>query len=100
MIISPYVIHRHPAFWSDPEAFRPERFAPGNPEVPRYAYIPFGGGPRLCIGSHFATIEAQLVLAMVTQRYHLEEIPGRKVIVDSLVSLRPRYGLPMHVRRV
>jgi cytochrome P450 len=97
-IISPYVIHRHPAYWSDPEAFQPERFAAGC-TIPRYAYIPFGGGPRLCIGNTFATIEAQMVLAMVTQRFRLELIPHRSVVVDALVTLRPRHGLPMHVRK-
>ncbi len=99
MIISPYTIHRHPAYWRNPEAFEPGRFdASSGTPGPRYAYIPFGGGPRLCIGNQFATIEAQLILALVAQRFRLEALPGRPVQVEALVTLRPRGGLPMRLR--
>lgn len=96
MIMSPYVVHRLPDHWADPLAFRPERFSPES-EVGRhrYAYIPFGGGPRLCIGSHFAAVEAHLIIAMVTQRFCLELDPSADVQVDALVTLRPRVGMPM-----
>lgn len=98
MILSPYVLHRQTQFWPDPLAFRPERFAPdAEGERPRYAYIPFGGGPRLCIGNNFAAAEAQLFLAMVTRRFRLEIPAGRAVTVDALVTLRPRGGLHMQV---
>ncbi len=104
MIISPYTIQRHPSYWEEPDAFRPERFADedGRPAErrPRFAYIPFGGGPRLCIGNNFALIEAQLALAAVAQRYRLALLPNRKVEVDALVTLRPKHGLPMKVVRV
>jgi cytochrome P450 len=99
--ISPYVTHRHPAFWDDPERFDPERFRPerGNGR-PRFAYLPFSGGPRLCIGNEFALMEAQLVVAMTVQRYRLHLVPGTRVEPESRLTLRPRGGLPMAVRPV
>jgi len=99
VIMSPYAIHRRPDFWTDPQAFRPERFSPENETGRhRFSYIPFGGGPRLCIGSHFAAVEAHLIMAMVTQRYQLELAPEADVQVDALVTLRPRSGMPMLLR--
>ncbi len=96
VLISPYVLHRHPAYWDNPEAFDPDRFsadyAAGRP---RYAYFPFGGGPRMCIGQGFALTEAQLVLATVAQRYRLHLLPGHAVLPEPQVTLRPRGGLPM-----
>jgi cytochrome P450 len=98
VIMSPYVVHRHPDFWNDSEAFIPDRFAPGCEENRhRFSYIPFGGGPRLCIGSHFATVEAQLIMAMVAPRFRLELPAGANVQMDALVTLRPHGGLPMRV---
>jgi cytochrome P450 len=94
------VTHRHPAFWEDPEVFDPERFAPERAASrPHYAYFPFGGGPRLCIGSNFALMEMQLILATIAQRYKLRLVPGRPVEPEALLSLRPRYGLPMTLHR-
>jgi cytochrome P450 len=101
-VISPYALHRTPAYWPDPEAFKPERFAASadaKNELPPFACIPFGGGPRPCAGSGFAAPLAQKVLAMVTQRFRLELIPHRPVVMDAAVTLRPRHGLPMHVRK-
>jgi cytochrome P450 len=98
IILSPYTIHRHPEFWQNPEEFNPERFSQGQEKSrPRFAYIPFGGGPRLCIGDQFAMIEAQLIMAMVTQRFRLELLPHRPVEADPLVTIRPKHGLPMKV---
>ena len=95
-IISPYAVHRHPQVWTEPETFDPRRFAAGaDRQRPRFAYIPFGGGPRLCIGNHFALTEARLILAMVAQRFQLELLPGSQVIPDPLVTIRPHGGLPM-----
>ena len=94
VIISPYVVHRQAEFWPEPEVFRPERFA--DDPAHRFAYIPFGGGPRLCIGNQFAQVEAQLILAQVLQRFHLELV-GEPPAVDALVTLRPVGGLPMRV---
>lgn len=91
MILSPYVTHRHPDFWDNPEGFDPERFSPERiAERPRYAYFPFGGGPRQCIGNEFALMEAQLIVAMVAQRYRLDLIPGQKVEPDPIFTLRPK----------
>lgn len=96
VILSPYWTHRHPAFWEDPEAFDPESFTPERSAGrPRFAYFPFGGGPRQCIGNHFAMMEAQLVLATIAQRYSLRLVPGHQVETEVLLALRPRYGLPM-----
>ena len=90
VILSPYTLHRHPAFWPDPEIFDPERFSPeAEAQRPRYAYIPFGGGPRQCIGNNFALIEGQLILATVARRFSLELPPGNPVVVEPLVTLRP-----------
>ena len=98
LIISPYVIQRHPDYWPDAEQFDPVRFAPeAENRRPRFAYIPFGGGPRLCIGNQFALNEARLILAMVAQRFRLELLPGAQVLPDPLVTIRPRGGLPMRV---
>ncbi len=91
-----YCAHRHPDFWEDPERFDPERFTPERSAGrPRFAYAPFGGGPRHCIGNSFAMMEAQLVLATVAQRYRLRLVPGHPVEPRVQLTLRPRYGLPM-----
>lgn len=97
--ISPYVTHRHPAFWDKPDAFVPERFAPDQAARPRFAYFPFSGGPRQCIGNSFALMEAQLILSTVAQRFRLRLQPGQVVTPDPLITLRPRGGLPMIVER-
>jgi cytochrome P450 len=97
--ISPYVTHRHPKYWEDPDRFIPERFRRELSEkrIP-FTYFPFGGGPRLCIGRDFAMAEAQLVLATIASRYCLELAPGHLVEPDPLITLRPRYGLQMFTR--
>ncbi len=96
--ISPLLTHRHPEFWEDPEVFRPERFTPEeSARRPKYAYFPFLGGPRQCIGNAFALMEAQLILATLAQRYRLRTPAGHRVIPDPLVTLRPKGGLPMTV---
>ncbi len=98
--ISQTVTHRHPAFWEDPERFDPERFTPQRSAMrPKYAYFPFGGGPRACIGSQFALIEAALILATLAQRYALRRVPEHPVEMQPLVTLRPRYGVKVIARR-
>ena len=96
IILSPYVIQRRAENWLEPQEFQPERFL-GSNEVNRFAYIPFGAGPRLCIGSHFAQVEAQLILACAAQQVRLE-MTAPPPAMDALVTLRPRGGL--HMRRL
>lgn len=96
IVISSYIVHRHPEFWGNPEGFDPSRFEGQKVhERPHYAYIPFGGGPRLCIGNNFALQEGTLVLAMIAQRYELNLVPGHPVIPETAITLRPRYGIQM-----
>jgi enediyne biosynthesis protein E7 len=100
VIMSPYVVHRRPDFWENPLAFQPERFASEREtHRHRFSYLPFGGGPRLCIGNHFATIEATLIMAMISQRFWLELAPDAQVHMDALVTLRPHGGMPMRLHR-
>ena len=94
--ISPYVTHRDPKLWENPEGFDPDRFSPERAAGrPHYAYFPFGGGPRQCIGKGFALMEATLVLALLYQRCEMYLVPGRKVETVALATLRPRYGMWM-----
>jgi cytochrome P450 len=98
VLVSPWVTHRHPAFWDEPERFDPERFsAERTASRPRYAYFPFGGGPRQCIGNEFALMESQLVLAMIAQRFRLRVAPGHTAEPEPLITLRPKGALPMTV---
>lgn len=100
--LSPYVTHHHPDFWENAEAFDPDRFTPERSAGrPHFAHFPFGGGPRLCIGSNLAMMEAQLIMATIAQRYQLRLAPGHRVEPRVLLTMRPRYGLPMtlHLQR-
>jgi cytochrome P450 len=99
VMVAPYVLHRHPRYWSNPEGFYPERF--NDPELTKagnFAYFPFGGGPRVCIGKNLALIEAQLYLAMLVQRFDLELQPGWRVEPRPMISLRPGNGIRMRVK--
>jgi cytochrome P450 len=99
--VSPYVTHRHPAFWERPEEFDPERFTPERSESrPRFAYFPFAGGPRMCVGRDFAMLVSTLVLATVAQRYRLDLVPGHRVEPEALLTLSVRGGLRMVARPV
>jgi cytochrome P450 len=97
VLLSPFVTHRHPAFWPEPDRFNPDRFAPETPSA-RFAYFPFGGGSRSCIASWLASVEMQLVVAMIVQRYELALVPGSGVAVEPGLTLRPKPGLPMILR--
>jgi cytochrome P450 len=100
VLLSPFVTHRHPVFWDDPERFDPGRFTPERSAGrPRFAYFPFGGGPRACIGSALDMMEMQLVVAMVARRFRLTLAPGFRVALDPGITLRPRYGIPMLLHR-
>jgi cytochrome P450 len=98
--VIPYVLHRLPAYWPDPEAFDPERFSPErSADRPKFVYIPFGAGPRQCIGNQFALIETQLSVATFAQAYRLHLVPHHKVDAWPLITLRPRFGMPMFIER-
>jgi cytochrome P450 len=100
VLIMPWLLHRKPQLWENPERFDPERFTPErSAERPRFAYIPFGAGPRICIGAAFAMTEAILILATIAQRYRLQLKPGFPVEPQGLITLRPRYGLQMRLER-
>ena len=101
VIICSFITHRHPAFWENPDRFDPERFSPARAEGrPNFAYLPFGGGPRICIGNGFAMTEAQLVMATVAQRYRLGLAPAYPVELHPLITLRPRHGMRMTLHPV
>ncbi|MBI1923496.1 cytochrome P450 [Candidatus Poribacteria bacterium] len=98
VMIATYATHHHPDFWEQPEVFAPERFTPECAERrPRFAYYPFSGGPRICIGKNFALMEMHLILATLAQRYRLSLVSGHPVEIQPLVSLRPRHGMRMTV---
>lgn len=95
-----YGLHHHPALWPDAEAFRPGRFAAGaQPAPPAYGYLPFGGGPRLCVGQHFALTELQLVLIQTIRRYRVELAGAAVPSLSPLITLRPGGALPLRFRR-
>ncbi len=98
--VNTYALQRDERFFAEPEQFVPERFAKGWEErIPRYAYLPFGGGPRVCIGNGFAMMEARLILATVAQRYRLSLEPGQDVRPVQLVTLRPNGPVRMRLKR-
>lgn len=98
VVLSPFVTHRHLDFWEKPQEFDPDRFLPERSAArPNYAYIPFGGGQRLCIGSNFAMMEAQVIVAMVSQACRLELVPGFAVEPKPGITLRTQHGLTMAV---
>jgi cytochrome P450 len=99
VLVSPYTIHRHPGLWSRPEAFDPDRFAPGRAH-PAHAYLPFGTGERACLGSRLALLEAPVFVAAALARFQAELLPGHRVRTDALLTLRPRGGLPLRLRPV
>jgi cytochrome P450 len=100
--IYPWVLHRDPRFFPEPERFDPERFAPGRVEaIPQHAYIPFGAGPHVCIGNMFAQMEMILAVATVVSRYRLALLPNSPPVVpEPYVAIRPRGGLKMRVEMV
>ena len=98
LALSHYLVQRDPQFWPEPEQFQPERFAPGTRHLP-YTYFPFGGGPRTCIGNHFATTELVVALAALISKVHLTPAFEGVPRPELLVTLRPAHGLPMRIER-
>lgn len=99
--IWPWLLHRHRKLWDDADAFDPDRFAPGREaERHRFQYIPFGGGPRTCVGARFATVEALVILAhwLAARRFAL--VPGHVIQPIGSVTLRPLGGLPVRISSI
>ncbi|MEZ0374301.1 MAG: cytochrome P450 [Candidatus Sericytochromatia bacterium] len=95
-LMSSYLMHHDQRYYADPELFIPERWSAGFKEaLPKFAYFPFGGGPRNCIGEAFAWMEGILMLATIGQRWRFAMVPDHPVALEPLVTLRPRYGLQM-----
>jgi cytochrome P450 len=100
LLMSPWVMHRDPRFFSEPQQFRPDRWSPEfKAGLPSFAYFPFGGGPRRCIGEAFAWMELILVVATIAQHWTLELVPGHPVAPQALVTLRTKYGMRMRAGR-
>jgi len=98
VLLSPYLTHRHPMFWEEPERFDPNRFVPARAAGRHaFAYLPFGGGPRRCIGSVFASLEMQLIVATVAQRYRLAILPEAGIAPVAGLTLRPGPTLPARI---
>ncbi|KQU54637.1 cytochrome P450 [Bosea sp. Leaf344] len=98
VIVAPYVLHRHETLWEEPASFRPERFLPGARErIDRYAYLPFGAGPRICIGQQFAMVEAVLALSLMVRALRFDHAGDRPPRPIHQITLRPDGGMPMKV---
>lgn len=96
VFVNIYGVHMNPQYFPDPDTFDPERFSPENEKsIPKYAYLPFGGGPRVCIGNAFAMMEAKLIVATLAQRFSLRVAPGQQVVPETVFTLRTKYGLSM-----
>ena len=99
VLMPPYLLHRDPRFWPEPERFDPDRWREGGGAPPhRFSYFPFGAGPRKCIGSSFASVEGALLLAVIARRVRLEAVSDDPLELQPQITLRPRGGVPMRVR--
>lgn len=100
ILIAPWVLHRHRLLWEEPDCFDPRRFLPGQREtIDRYAYLPFGAGPRVCIGMGFALQEAVIILAKIMQQFRLSGVASHVVRPVQHITLRPQGGMPMVLHR-
>jgi cytochrome P450 len=101
IFISIYALHRDPKYWENPEEFDPSRFEPENvKQRPRLAYMPFGAGPRMCIGNHFAMMEMQLILALWVKKFRFSLDENHPIEMNPLITLKPKYGIKMNVARI
>ena len=99
LVAAPYALHRNPIYFPDPERFQPERFAPEqSANLPRYAYLPFGAGPHVCIGAQFAMMEAKMILAMIARRFDVTLAPNQVVEPEPLITMGPKDGLQVVLR--
>lgn len=95
-----YFTARHPDFWEDPEQFDPDRFLPEqSKQRSKFAYLPFGAGPHVCIGKNFALMESVTILAAIVQRFHIELLPNQPIEIDPRFTLRPKYGIKVTVQK-
>ena len=97
VIVSPWIVHRNPEVWTEPEEFSPDRFSSG---VPQLGYLPFGTGPRLCIGRDMARLQGAQILSQLSANWRLDPIQTAQVPIEASVTLRPRGGLPMRLSRI
>jgi cytochrome P450 len=96
VVMSQWIMHRNPTYFPDPDKFDPDRWLPeGSQKLPRFAYFPFGGGPRQCIGTAFAMMEATILLATIAQRFRFNTVPEHPVVPIPSFTLRPKYGIRM-----
>ncbi len=94
-----YIMHRSEALWENPEVFNPDRFEPEQVKArPKHHFLPFGAGPRMCIGNHFAMMEMQLILATIVQRFDFEVVENHPIELDPLITLRPKYGIKLKMK--
>jgi len=101
IFISNYTLQRDPRYWDDPEVFNPDRFHPEQSKKrPRMHYLPFGAGPRMCIGNHFAMMEMQLFLSTLVSNFDFELIQEQDIIPQALVTLKPKFGIKMKMREM
>ena len=101
VVMSQWIMHRDPRFFPSPEQFDPGRwFEEHTQRLPRFAYFPFGGGPRYCVGASFAMMEATLLLAAIAQRFRLRMVPGHNVVPVPSITLRPKYGIKMSLHQI
>ena len=99
VMVAPWLLHRHRRFWPDPDRFDPTRFLPGAAQPDRFVYLPFGIGPRVCIGAQFALTEATLVLARLVQAFEIRRADSRSVTPVAAITVRPDHPPPFHLRR-
>ena len=97
IVVSQWVVQRHEAYWPRPLEFVPERFLQPDPNRPKFAYFPFGGGPRICIGQAFALMEAPLVMATILQRFRVIRTTTGEIPPDPTFTLRPKTGVPVRL---
>jgi cytochrome P450 len=99
VFIAPWLLHRDARYFRDPLRFDPDRFLPEREaELPRFAYMPFGGGRRICIGNQFALMEGQIILATIGKRFEMEMLSGKPVAPEPFLTLRPKNGVRVRVR--
>ncbi len=98
LLIAPWVLHRHRRLWRDPDAFDPSRFLPDAPPIPRFAFMPFGAGPRVCVGAQFALAEATLVLAMLIRDFEVTLNDPLSVLPVAVVTTQPNHPPTFRLR--